>query len=241
MVTGEYGRLALDVIERLERSKSASEGMDVVVDAFGGFGFETAIIVGVSGEQKFSQRVMAKRWPAEWFAFYSRQNLDRVDPVSRHCRRSMRPFEWSEAPYDPDREQGAADVMRRAVDFRMARGFVVPIHGPGGYKAAVSLGGVDLDLHGRSKPALHLIALYGFDHISRLVGASGETRRPLTPREREVLKWTAHGKSAWEVGEILHIAQRTVEEHMATAGRKLGAANKTHAVAIAIRRKLIEP
>jgi LuxR family quorum sensing-dependent transcriptional regulator len=47
--------------------------------------------------------------------------------------------------------------MRRAADFRMVRGFIVPIHGFSGYEAAVSLGGVDLDLNLRSKPALHLM------------------------------------------------------------------------------------
>jgi DNA-binding CsgD family transcriptional regulator len=62
----------------------------------------------------------------------------------------------------------------------------------------------------------------------------------LTPREREVLTWIALGKSAWEIGEILGIAKRTVDEHAQTAARKLGAANRTQAVAIAIRDDLIE-
>jgi DNA-binding CsgD family transcriptional regulator len=70
-------------------------------------------------------------------------------------------------------------------------------------------------------------------------------RRPndqsnLTAREREVLAWIALGKSAWEIGEILGIAKRTVDEHAQTAARKLGAANRTQAVAIAVRDGLIE-
>jgi DNA-binding CsgD family transcriptional regulator len=70
-------------------------------------------------------------------------------------------------------------------------------------------------------------------------------RRPndqpsLTAREREVLTWIALGKSAWEIGEILGIAKRTVDEHAQTAARKLGAANRTQAVAIAVRNGLID-
>jgi len=61
----------------------------------------------------------------------------------------------------------------------------------------------------------------------------------LTPREREVLWWAAQGKSAWEIGEILHIAKRTVDEHTQKATRKLGAVNRTQAVAIALRERLI--
>jgi LuxR family quorum sensing-dependent transcriptional regulator len=65
--------------------------------------------------------------------------------------------------------------------------------------------------------------------------------RPLlTPREREVLAWVAQGKSAWEIGEILDITKRTVDEHAQTAVRKLGAVNRTHAVAIAVRERIIE-
>ncbi|MEA2877465.1 MAG: hypothetical protein QOF14_2661 [Hyphomicrobiales bacterium] len=62
---------------------------------------------------------------------------------------------------------------------------------------------------------------------------------PLTEREREVLAWVAQGKSAWEIGKILNIAKRTVDEYAATAYRKLGAVNRAQAVAIAIRDRLI--
>jgi LuxR family transcriptional regulator, quorum-sensing system regulator BjaR1 len=66
------------------------------------------------------------------------------------------------------------------------------------------------------------------------------TKSPLTSREIEVLRWVAHGKSAWEIGEILDITKRTVDEHVQTAVRKLGALNRTHAVALAIRDGIIK-
>jgi DNA-binding CsgD family transcriptional regulator len=68
---------------------------------------------------------------------------------------------------------------------------------------------------------------------------AAQTRYSLSPREREVLWWAAEGKSAQEIGEILHIAKRTVDEHTQKAARKLGAANRTQAVATALRQKLI--
>ena len=61
----------------------------------------------------------------------------------------------------------------------------------------------------------------------------------LSPREREVLWWAAQGKSAWEIGKILHITKRTVDQHTQNATRKLGAANRTQAVATALRERLI--
>ena len=177
----------------------------------------------------------------EWFKLYTENNFDLVDPVVRHCRRSIHPFEWAEAPYDPVRERGAAEVMRRATDFRMQRGFIVPIRGLTGYEAAVSLGGVDLDLNVRSKPALHLMAMYSFDRIRHLLHPTPAPPSRLTQREREVVAWASQGKSAWEIGEILHITQRTAEQHLANAASKLGAVNRTHTVAIAIRNNIINP
>ena len=61
----------------------------------------------------------------------------------------------------------------------------------------------------------------------------------LTLREREVLWWAALGKSALEIGGILHITKRTVDQHTHNAARKLGAVNRTQAVAVALRERLI--
>lgn len=238
----DYGRDALDFIEGLGAYRKVPDAMNALATAFGHYGFEHIIVTGLPNpDQRFAQMVLAKRWPAEWFSLYTEKSYDRVDPVLRMCRRTVNPFEWSEAPYDAETEPGAVEVMRRATDFRMSRGFVVPIHGLTGHEAGVSLAGVHLDLNARSKPALHLIAMYGFDHIRRLLAPAQTPSARLTPRERETIAWASQGKSAWEIGEILNITQRTVEEHLATAARKLGAVNRTHAVAIALRQRLINP
>ena len=61
----------------------------------------------------------------------------------------------------------------------------------------------------------------------------------LTPRERECLNWAARGKSEWEISQILGISEHTSEKHLLNAKTKLGASNRVHAVAEAIRRGLI--
>ena len=62
----------------------------------------------------------------------------------------------------------------------------------------------------------------------------------LSPREREVLTLVAQGDSAVAISEVLAISKRTVDEHVRSAIRKLGAKNRTHAVALALRAGLIE-
>jgi DNA-binding CsgD family transcriptional regulator len=57
---------------------------------------------------------------------------------------------------------------------------------------------------------------------------------PITARETEVLQWTALGKTAWEISVIISVTERTVNAHLQRAAKKLGAANKTHAITIAL-------
>lgn len=61
----------------------------------------------------------------------------------------------------------------------------------------------------------------------------------LTARELECLIWAAAGKSEWEISQILGISEHTSEKHLLNAKTKLGAVNRVHAVAEAIRRGYI--
>jgi DNA-binding CsgD family transcriptional regulator len=62
----------------------------------------------------------------------------------------------------------------------------------------------------------------------------------LTPRELEILKWLSDGKSNWDISVILKRSQRVIKWHAQNFMEKLGAQNRTHAVAIALRRGLFE-
>ena len=53
----------------------------------------------------------------------------------------------------------------------------------------------------------------------------------LTDRERDCLAWAAEGKTEWEIGQILSIAESTVDSHLSRVRAKLGANTRTQAVA----------
>lgn len=62
----------------------------------------------------------------------------------------------------------------------------------------------------------------------------------LTVREIEVLKRIAEGDRNREIGEGLAISEETVKVHIKHIMEKLGASDRTHAVAIALRRGIIQ-
>jgi DNA-binding NarL/FixJ family response regulator len=65
------------------------------------------------------------------------------------------------------------------------------------------------------------------------------TRVQLTPREIDALRLVAAGKSNREIGEMLNIGEGTVKLHLTHLFGKLGATNRTGAVAKAMERGLI--
>ncbi|KXF75851.1 hypothetical protein ATN84_18005 [Paramesorhizobium deserti] len=130
--------------------------------------------------------------------------------------------------------------MALAQDFGMVRGFCVPVPGFVQRTACISMSGRYSDLPVCAKPALQFIATYTAEKIRQIVGVDRQTvRSPLTSREKEVLRWAAVGKTANDVAEILNITERTVTAHTVSAMDKLGAANKTQAVARAMQHQLI--
>src|SRR5512133_2603216 len=62
---------------------------------------------------------------------------------------------------------------------------------------------------------------------------------PLTARELEVLQLMAQGLPSKTIGARLHISEHTVKFHVGSILGKLGAASRTEAVALAIRRGLL--
>jgi DNA-binding NarL/FixJ family response regulator len=70
-------------------------------------------------------------------------------------------------------------------------------------------------------------------------GSSGEEE--LTPREEEVVKLVAEAHTTKQIAEVLHLSEKTVENHRANAMRKLGMRDRVELVRYAIRRGLIEP
>ena len=64
---------------------------------------------------------------------------------------------------------------------------------------------------------------------------------PLTPRELEVLKLVAEGKSTRQIAELLVVSIKTVERHRADILHRLGLRDRVDLTRYAIRRRLIEP
>jgi len=74
---------------------------------------------------------------------------------------------------------------------------------------------------------------------ARIASPARKTARPLSARERDVLRLLASGDSFVEIGLELSISPDTARAHTQRAMTKLGARTRTHAVALALRGELL--
>jgi DNA-binding CsgD family transcriptional regulator len=172
------------------------------------------------------------------------ENLDtaRRDPVMQHCKRSSVPIVWDQGTYT---QQGQGDVWEEQARFGYRHGVAVALHLPQGKHFFV---GVDRDRPieradwlTRTVADLQLFAVHAQDAALRLLtpATTGFGTVALTPRELEALRWTMEGKTAWEVGRLLGISERTAALHLNNATHKLDCVNKHQAVLKALRTGLI--
>jgi len=66
------------------------------------------------------------------------------------------------------------------------------------------------------------------------------SRGKITKRQREILQLLANGESTTVAARQLDLSEETVKTHTKNALARLGARNRTHAVAIALRESLID-
>ena len=80
------------------------------------------------------------------------------------------------------------------------------------------------------------------DHLDNIErGSPAGDAEPLTPRELEVVKLVAEGRTSDEIAELLSISRKTVDRHRANVLDKLGMRNRVDVTRYAIRRGLVMP
>ena len=77
--------------------------------------------------------------------------------------------------------------------------------------------------------------------IKDVLGQASGREEELTPREQEVVKLVAEAHTNKQIAGILHLSEKTVENHRSNALRKLGMRDRVELVRYAIRKGLIEP
>lgn len=236
MLQGHY----LSVLQSQDRDEFQRE----VVRFTQELGFERVSALTVidqpSGGPQF---IPVHNTPAAFLSVYNDAPRGRIDPVMQHLRRSSVPLMWDQGTYVGAQLGEQWEVQAQ---FGYQTGISLAMHLPDGRH--FTLGLMRNEPLPKESAALtrlvadvQLFAVYAQEAAFRvLVPTAAQPETPgLTPRELEGLKWTMEGKTAWEVGAILGISERTAVLHINNAMHKLGCINKHQAVLKALKLGLI--
>ena len=225
-------------------SRNRDEFQTEVINFTKRLGFETVsatvVIDHLLGDAEF---ITVDNTPRDFRDIFEDTDKNRRDPVMQHCKRQSVPIIWDQSTYA---SHGLGDLWETQARFGYRSGIAMALHLPDGRHFFL---GVDRDKPVPPDPVevtrmvadLQLFAVHAQDAALRiLVPAPTSPNAPaLTPRELETLRWTMEGKTAWEVGNLLGISERTAALHVNNATHKLDCVNKHQAVLKALRLGLI--
>ncbi len=172
-------------------------------------------------------------YPPAWQKHYIDMGYPAVDPRIIRARQSPEPFLWN-ADLFKDVPELWADMQTAGLAYGWTQSV---LNEPGGI-SMLSLTRREPftpdELDARL-PRMQWLALVTHKAFSRVIRARLASDSPaLTARELEVLRWTADGKSAQDIAEILLLSKNTVDFHIRNSIMKLDAPNKTAAVVRAV-------
>lgn len=176
-------------------------------------------------------------FPSEWNSQYDQNQYIAIDPVVAHCNYSMSPILWTEDVFSQSpslwealQQQGLQHGWSQSVwDEETGMCSILSLarsHCPiTAYELYENLGfTVFIIRH------LHTLAAQA---LPKKLAKSSSPQ--LSPREVEVLRLSADGKTAYEIARILNLSERTVNFHVHRAIEKLGVCNKIAAVIAAAK------
>lgn len=218
--------LSADVLHILAREISPNVRFAALHQLIGQLGFD---FFGFSCWTSFDPRpTLWSNFPAGWMKTYTSRRYVDSDPRITHCRRSILPVFWTEEFF-----RCAPGMWDDAQSFGMRHGWSQGAHSEGVFSI--------LDVSRQDEPIgeqewyekagqvlllCNLIHMNQVDELKRKISALH-----LSEREVEVLRWSAIGKTAEEVAEILHLSESTVNFHARNSVIKLGVQNKVAAIA----------
>jgi len=230
--------LVFDTIADVSRLDSLPQVSATLRDALAQFGFTTVGINGLPPPSDGAEPIiLTESTPDGYRDCYYDERFYLIDHVGAAGRTAYEPFRFDEAPYDRTNEAAHLRFLQALESYGIGKGLVVPIGRPANVPVCVWFAGENPALHGEMLQVTQLIALFA---ANKAIALSRPPQAPagpsnLTPSEREVLQWTAAGKTSWEISVIKGLSERAINKTIADAMVKLDAVTRAQAVVNAIR------
>lgn len=220
-----------DRLDTLLRVESEKELFKHIADTAAEMGFEYCAY-GIQMPVPISRPAVAmfSNYSREWQECYHSRHYIEIDPTVKHALRSMLPILWSEDLFEVAPELWE-EAQAHGLHFGWAQGARDASGAIGMLTLARSTGELSERELYANREKMAWLTQFAHAGMARVIipRLAPETLVAMTAREREVLRWTAEGKTAYEISQILTVSERTVNFHINNVVSKLGASNKTQA------------
>ncbi|WP_103308959.1 MULTISPECIES: LuxR family transcriptional regulator [unclassified Pseudomonas] len=183
-------------------------------------------------------------YPQAWHEAYEQAGYVRIDPVMLHCMHNVTPIVWTERLYSSPQQHS---LRALAVAHGLEHGVTFALHGPQG-----QFGTLGLNLQARDADQAQAMIRHHMGTLSMLRDAALQaalalmvppapvTQVKLTRREKEILRWSAFGKTSWEISNICCCSEANVDYHFKNIRRKFSVTTRSAAVVQALSMQLIQ-
>lgn len=231
-------------MRRIDGIASAMEAYDFLRSIAAGAGFRhfTVLRFARDAESGIERQLVMTSLPQSIVRDYAQNSLAIGSRALSVARRSVQPFLWNPAhprgPLAGNDNRSSRNILARV---GVTMGLTLPVSSWRSVRGLVMFGG-ERDMPRFDEVArLSLVANCLFDRLVEFGDSElGADDFRLTAREKQCLIWTSAGKTSAEIAGILGLSEHTVNQYVATSTQKLGAVNRTQAVAKAIRLRLID-
>ncbi|WP_373358210.1 LuxR family transcriptional regulator AbaR [Acinetobacter lactucae] len=181
--------------------------------------------------------IMLNNYPQEWQKRYVEQQYIKVDPTVQHCMVSLQPLIWSSQSV---KTQEQKEFWEEASSYGLNVGWAQSSRDFIGTRGMLTLARSSEQLSEKEQKAqytnMYWLTQTVHSSIAKIVNDTefAQFNLYLTHREKEVLRWTAEGKTSAEIAQIIGVTERTVNFHLCNAMQKLNVNNKISAAIRAV-------
>lgn len=237
-----------DFIDQSYQLKDSKQLIALFDDAIGQLGFDKFVYSFMTEQPSIKAEAkhgIIRSYPDDWIQNYIAKDYTHIDPTYRLALKTPGVFSWREIEEKVSLPKKSVAMMREAEDASVKCGASVSIHGINndivGLGFASSFNDVEMK---RSQ----LYKLHALAHQFHLIYSDIYSLEDshivvedvvLTGKERDVLLWCSRGKSNSVIAEILDISEHTVHFHLKNVYKKLHVNDRTTAVLLAYKKRII--
>jgi hypothetical protein len=210
-----------EFIRQSNRASSQAEVFTLFQKALKELGYDSVVYSLLTDHPSIGRKAghgVLGNYPADWMDYYMAKGYFAKDPIPKHAFTTAAAYTWEHVVETCAISSRQKRLMNEAQDAKLLSGAAVAIYGPNFEVAGVGIA----SSAGAVKPSGDTLSVIrALSHQFHFAYSQFDLPRAapprqvyLTPREREILSFSAEGKSIPVIAAILSLSGNTVNFHL---------------------------